>query len=293
MKKLLSFLLAAIFCFNISVNTTYALSSTSYLSGLNSFVETAKSELSIGTTDELIAFIENDIESLSQYNINKEYIEKVDFNGTNLIYEINNPHIDEKVYLETYYKNGNRVLIFTEGEKTDTLTYTNDGKILLNGNEVIMLRTSNLSDSIVTPRGMVYYNSANPVYGYARDYNTANSTFAQNNSSYSAGVSFRDLIMNLTISAISAIIFSAFPLESFSNVSVNLMANAIRDYATANAPGETNCYYDDIIHEHDFNSTALYRYYEHNIYYYFKPLGVSGPYINSTPYNYYSANIVN
>lgn len=285
-KKFISLSLAFMFIFNFCIFSSSAatIEELDYIEKIENINE-AKTALNISNDYNLNKYIMSDLEDLSQYNINSANVINIRTNNSHIVYEIDNPAIEDLVILETYFNDDGRVLIFTEGEKTDTVVFKSNGQIILNGNEVIIENNS------VMPLAMVYYNSATPVYGYAKDY-TTKSAWAISKTSYNNSVFFRGVIISLTISAMSSIITAAFPIGVFGSMSVDLMSTLIQDYALKNAPNETSVYYDDIIEEHDFNSTALYRYYEHNIYYNLKPLGATIP-VNSTPYCYYSADIVN
>ncbi len=175
------------------------------------------------------------------------------------------PSMDTISYVSTYEDNlGYRVLLIQEGSILDTILYTPDGKMYVNGGLVSITHDDKMVE--IEPPNRMYSSeySSTPWYGPASNYSIYAGS-VQNANVYTGG----ELLKSLAIATIAELIGNAIgPGVSYALGLFLTIASSIKSSAEVYAPTSQYLSYSGSKYEHNTHSMPTDRYFKYSVNYY-------------------------
>lgn len=174
------------------------------------------------------------------------------------------PNTNDNSVVSTYEDNlGNRVLIIQEGDILDTILYTPDSRMYINGG--LVSDTSGGKSGTELPNRMYSVDySSTPWYGPASNYSIYVGS-VQKASVYTGG----DFLIDLAISTIAELIGNATgPGVSYALNLFLSIASSLKSAAEQYAPASKYLSYSGSKYEHNTQSMPTNRYFKYSLNYY-------------------------
>lgn len=166
-----------------------------------------------------VAQITKEINLLSNCGIEQNDIHGIDKRDENYVYEIAIPDSEDNgtVSVKTL-KNGDVHYIFKEGSLCDNVIYTHDGKVLLDGKEVVVEHEEKLfyEKEDANLRAIYTHASTTCPYGKAADYNVSAGTINNDN------IKLNKRLGSITTNGLASILLKVLKAALILKISVKL-----------------------------------------------------------------------
>ena len=186
---------------------------------------------------------------------------------------------DAEITISETEDGGTRFFV-VEGELENELVFSSDGKIYLDGKEVVFSSEVDDSAGQITPRARWSTYSKDPIKGTAADYNRYGGTETGN-------IEFQEKIIDTAVSVIKAILKASIPeMSNLTDAMLDAAAAVIKDGALVKGPDSSFITYeiDSYYYKEDVPLEVHIKYVGE----YFYTDDYSGP---SSTYTYYYANL--